>query len=74
MAREIQITPKRINYAQDVELKLYNSLIDIAVKKQEEITKIIQATLQNMRSNVSDVLDGYNCKGVHIHFVFLKYQ
>lgn len=60
MAREIQITPKRILYAQDIELKLYKKLMKIAGEQQEEITGIIQRTLQEMRSNVSDVLEGYN--------------
>lgn len=71
MAREIQITPRRIGYAQDVELKLYKSLMEIAVEKQEEITRIIQATLQNMRSDVSEVLDGYNSKGNCTNFRIL---
>lgn len=60
MAREIQITPKRILYAQDVELKLYKTLMKIACEQQEEITAIIQRTLQDMKSNVAEVLEGYN--------------
>ncbi|GJQ66842.1 hypothetical protein Trydic_g18598 [Trypoxylus dichotomus] len=60
MAREIQITPRRIGYAQDVELKLFKSLMEIAVEKQEEIARLIQATLQNMRANISEVLEGYH--------------
>ncbi|RZB40626.1 dual serine/threonine and tyrosine protein kinase-like [Asbolus verrucosus] len=60
MAREIQITPKRILYAQDIELKLYKKLMKIAGEQQEEISGIIQRTLQEMKSNVSEVLEGYN--------------
>lgn len=63
MAREIQITPRRIAYAQEVELKLYKTLIKIAGEKQEEITKIIQITLQNMKTNIDDVLKDYNIEG-----------
>lgn len=63
MAREIQITPKRISYAQDVELKLYIALMKIASEKQEEITKIIQRTLNEMKSNVAEVLEEYHYKG-----------
>ncbi|KAJ8926827.1 hypothetical protein NQ314_020677 [Rhamnusium bicolor] len=60
MAREIQITPKRILYAQEIELKLYKTLMNIASEQQEEITAIIQRTLQDMKSNVAEVLEGYN--------------
>lgn len=60
MAREIQITPKRLLYAQDVEMKLYKKLIKIAGEQQEAITAIIQKTLQEMKANVNQVLDGYN--------------
>ncbi|XP_066248438.1 dual serine/threonine and tyrosine protein kinase-like isoform X1 [Euwallacea similis] len=61
MAREIQITPKRILYAQDVEMKMYTTLTNIASEQQQEITAIIQRTLQDMRSNVAEVLEGYIC-------------
>ncbi|CAG9759907.1 unnamed protein product [Ceutorhynchus assimilis] len=60
MAREIQITPKRILYAQDIELKMYTTLMKIASEQQEEITNIIQRTLLDMKSNVAEVLEGYN--------------
>lgn len=63
MAREIQITPRRILYAQTIELQLYDNLMRIASEKQEEITKIIQLTLQTMRNNIGDVLAGYKYNG-----------
>ncbi|KAF2887681.1 hypothetical protein ILUMI_18492 [Ignelater luminosus] len=64
MAREIQITPRRIKYAQATEGELYKSLMKIAGQKQEEITKIIQSTLQDMKSNVAEVLEGYYYRAV----------
>lgn len=60
MAREIQITPKRILYAQDIELKMYTTLMKIASEQQEKITTIIQKTLQDMKSNVAEVLEEYS--------------
>nr|XP_023028222.1 dual serine/threonine and tyrosine protein kinase-like [Leptinotarsa decemlineata] len=60
MAREIQITPKRLEYARNVELQLYTTLMNIACEKQEEIVTIIQKTLLEMKSNVAEVLEGYN--------------
>ncbi|KAJ3639900.1 hypothetical protein Zmor_003270 [Zophobas morio] len=65
MAREIQITPRRIRYAQDIELQLYKKLMKMSSEQQEEITGIIQRTLQDMRSNVSEVLQGYNKNDDH---------
>lgn len=64
MAREIQITPRRITYAQDIELKLYKTLIKIASEKQEEISKIIQLTLQQMKLNTNEVLEDFNYNGI----------
>lgn len=63
MAREIQITPRRIQYSQEVEMRLYNSLMKIASEKQEEITRIIQNTLTNMKTNVTEVLEEFQNKG-----------
>ncbi|KAL1493339.1 hypothetical protein ABEB36_011413 [Hypothenemus hampei] len=64
MAREIQITPKRILYAQDVELKMYTRLMKIAGEQQEEINQIIHKTLQDMKSNVAEVLEGYDSSDI----------
>lgn len=60
MARELQITPKRLDYAKKIELQLYETLMNIACKQQEEITVMIQRTLLDMKSNVAEVLEGYN--------------
>lgn len=62
MAREIQITPRRILYAQAREAELYRTLMNIASEKQEEITRLIQVTLQEMRSNISEVVQ--DCQNI----------
>lgn len=59
MAREIQITPRRIEYAQAREAELFRTLMNIASEKQEEITCIIQDTLQDMRNNIDDIIADY---------------
>ena len=53
MAREIQITPKRIIYAQQKENELYASLIKVVSDKQEELTELIQNIIQEMKNDVS---------------------
>ncbi|XP_066997388.2 dual serine/threonine and tyrosine protein kinase [Anabrus simplex] len=64
MAREIQITPRRIQYAQDKEMELYKNLISIAGEKQEEIRHIIESTLQQMKSGLVERAADYNYHGV----------
>ncbi|CAK9827332.1 Dual serine/threonine and tyrosine protein kinase [Anthophora retusa] len=52
MARKIQITPKRIQYAQQKENELYASLMKIVNENQEELTELIQTIIQDMKNNV----------------------
>ena len=60
MAREIQITPKRILYAQKKEAELYSNLMSVVNAKQEELTEIIQAIIQDMREEVLATPDNVN--------------
>ncbi|XP_008203256.1 dual serine/threonine and tyrosine protein kinase isoform X1 [Nasonia vitripennis] len=52
MAREIQITPKRIQYAQQKENELYANLMKVVNAKQEELTELIQNTIQEMKDEI----------------------
>lgn len=52
MAREIQITPKRIQYAQQKESELYANLMKVVNAKQEELTELIQNTIQEMKDEI----------------------
>lgn len=52
MAREIQITPRRIQYAQQKENELYTSLMNVVSKNQEELTDLIQNIIQEMKDNL----------------------
>ena len=52
MTRDMLITPKRINYAKEQEFKLYESLMAIANRKQEEIRQMISDTLNGMRTDL----------------------
>ncbi|XP_033219162.1 dual serine/threonine and tyrosine protein kinase-like isoform X2 [Belonocnema kinseyi] len=54
MAREIQITPRRILYAQQKETELYASLMKVVSDKQEELTEMIQGIIQEMKDEVSE--------------------
>ena len=52
MARIIQITPKRIQYAQQRENELYANLMKTVNEKQQELTELIQNIIQEMKNDV----------------------
>ncbi|OAD61097.1 Dual serine/threonine and tyrosine protein kinase [Eufriesea mexicana] len=52
MVRMIQITPKRIQYAQQRENELYANLMKIVNEKQQELTELIQNIIQEMKNEV----------------------
>lgn len=54
MAREIQITPRRIQYAQQKENELYGSLMKVVSKNQEELTDLIHTTIQIMKDDLTE--------------------
>uniref|UniRef100_A0A0C9QGB0 Dual serine/threonine and tyrosine protein kinase n=1 Tax=Fopius arisanus TaxID=64838 RepID=A0A0C9QGB0_9HYME len=60
MAREIQITPRRIQYAQQKENELYTRLMSVVSKNQEELTELIQSIIQEMKNDVEGT-DENNC-------------
>ncbi|XP_063980139.1 dual serine/threonine and tyrosine protein kinase-like [Diachasmimorpha longicaudata] len=57
MAREIQITPRRIQYAQQKENELYTSLMSVVSKNQEELSELIQNIIEEMKNGVEEVDD-----------------
>lgn len=65
MAREIQITPRRIQYAQEKEADLFKSLMAVASEKQNEIQHIIEVTLQEMREHLIEVAAAYQYHGIY---------
>ncbi|XP_053107134.1 dual serine/threonine and tyrosine protein kinase isoform X2 [Hemicordylus capensis] len=52
MQRDMQITPKRLEYTQKKENELYESLMNTANRKQEEMKDIIIDTLNNMKEEL----------------------
>ncbi|XP_014214699.1 dual serine/threonine and tyrosine protein kinase-like [Copidosoma floridanum] len=60
MAREIQITPKRIQYAQKKESELYANLMQVVNAKQEELTELIHNSIQEMKEEVLHASNNVN--------------
>ena len=52
LSRDCQITPKRLLYTEEKELELFQSLMSIANKQQNEIRSIIVETIQNTREDI----------------------
>ncbi|XP_043258729.1 dual serine/threonine and tyrosine protein kinase-like [Colletes gigas] len=67
MARKIQITPRRIQYAQLKESELYISLMTLVNENQQELTELIQAIVQEMKDDVL-LLDNDVCSYQSIPF------
>ena len=69
MARDLQITPRKLEFAKMKEIELYSSLMDIAVKKQDEIKQIIEATIENMREELMQKAATYEFIGKSRSFI-----
>ena len=67
MARRIQITPRRIQYAQQKENELYANLMKIVNENQEELTELIETIIQEMKNDVL-LLDNDVCSYQSIPF------
>ncbi|XP_072504161.1 dual serine/threonine and tyrosine protein kinase isoform X2 [Notamacropus eugenii] len=52
MQRDLQITPKRLEYTRNKENELYESLMNIANRKQEEMKDMIVETLNIMKEEL----------------------
>lgn len=52
MQRDLQITPRRLEYTREKEGELYCSLMAIANRKQEEMKEMIVETLGSMKEQL----------------------
>ncbi len=63
MARDMMITPRRLVFARNKESELFESLMEIALKKQDEIKRIIAETISDMREGLLDKAAEYDFIG-----------
>uniref|UniRef100_A0A8C5E8S8 Dual serine/threonine and tyrosine protein kinase n=1 Tax=Gouania willdenowi TaxID=441366 RepID=A0A8C5E8S8_GOUWI len=54
MQRDLQITPRRLEYTREKETELFTSLMAIANRKQEEMKDMIVETLDSMKEQLLD--------------------
>lgn len=69
MQRDLQITPKRLEYTQKKENELYESLMSIANRKQEEMKDMIIETLNNMKEELLEDAANMEFKGKASHII-----
>jgi len=63
MTRELQITPRRLDYARMKETELLQSLMEIAERKQDEMCILIQETISERREDILQKAEGHQFKG-----------
>lgn len=63
MARDMLITPRRIEYAKDKESELYESLLNIANRKQDEIRDLIIESISSMREELMQASRDHEFQG-----------
>ncbi len=66
MQRDIQITPRRIDYARQREAELFESLKELANQRQEEIRKLIQETIQDMKEPLLQEAENFQFSDLEI--------
>ena len=71
MQRDMMITPRRLEFAKEKETELYASLMDIALKKQEDIRRMIGETISDMRPDLLNKAAEFEFKGTPLLY-FLK--
>lgn len=52
LARDVMVTPKRIQYAREKEELLYKQLMELASKKQSEIKDLVSSTVLDAHSDI----------------------
>ena len=71
MTRDLMVTPKRIALVRSKENQLYETLMEMVVKKQDEIRAIINSTLEQLRAHVPSVIDDLEFPGMYVLCFFM---
>ena len=63
MAREIQITPRRLQYARQTEADLFSSVMSIADSNQQHMSQLVKRTCSSMREELLDQAARHQFRG-----------
>lgn len=65
MTRDLLVTPRRIAFVRSKENQLYETLMEMVVKKQDEIRAIINSMLEQLRAHVPSLVDDLEFPGIY---------
>lgn len=66
MARDMVITPRRLDYAREKEEDLYKALMESASRKQEEIKDLIHSTISTLSPEILKEVEDLNFEGIKV--------
>ena len=66
MSRDILVTPRKLEFAREREAELYESLMQMALLKQNEIQDMIAVTISGMREELLTKATSYDFIGIHV--------
>ena len=66
LARDVLVTPKRIQYSRSKEEELYTQLIDLASKKQSEIKELVHQAIADVTDQIIHEICQMNFEGVEL--------
>ena len=66
LARDVLVTPKRIQYSRAKEEELYTQLIDLASKKQSEIKELVHQAIADVTDQIIHEICQMNFEGVEL--------
>ena len=72
MAREMLITPKKLEFAKEKEDELYKSLLAIAVSKINEIKDLISETIADITEDIQEDAANFNFANYGENFFFYQ--
>ena len=66
LARDVLVTPKRIQYSRSKEEELYTQLIDLASKKQSEIKELVHQAIADVTDQIIQEICQMSFEGVDL--------
>ncbi|XP_064606414.1 dual serine/threonine and tyrosine protein kinase-like [Liolophura sinensis] len=66
MARDMLITPRKLEFAREKEDELYRTFLQMAISKHDEIRNLISDTIEFMRSDILVKTEEYDFIGVDV--------
>jgi len=70
MQRDMMITPRRLEFARTKEQELFDTLMRLALEKQEEIKNLVSQSIKSARKTIVSLVSQYDFIGEHINSLY----